>query len=71
MIHLEKPPLLSALLLVIPAAGFAGAKQNPAMNISSRPRAMQDDDFENPGMLTVEQGQHLFNNNRRPGKVLR
>ena len=24
-------------------------------------RAMQDDDFENPGMLTVEQGRELFN----------
>jgi len=28
-------------------------------------RAMQDDDFENPGMLTVEQGHELFNSKQQ------
>jgi sulfur-oxidizing protein SoxA len=37
--------------------------------IKQSTRDIQDDDFENPGMLTVEQGQQLFNMTAEgPGK---
>ena len=33
--------------------------------LTEETRAMQDDDFENPGMVTVDQGEHLFNEHRQ------
>jgi sulfur-oxidizing protein SoxA len=61
MIRFNKITLLcSALLLAIPAAQ-AGEARSGYDYIKPASRAMQDDDFENPGMLAVEQGQALFN----------
>ena len=54
--------LLSALLLALPAADItAGEPRSGYEYIKQSTRDMQDDDFENPGMLTLEQGQQLFN----------
>ena len=63
MIHLDKTTLLlCACLLVIPATvALAGEAKSGYEYIKPASRAMQDDEFENPGMLAVERGQHLFN----------
>ena len=54
--------LVSALLLALPATGTtAGEPRSGYEYIKQSTRDMQDDDFENPGMLTVEQGRQLFN----------
>ena len=54
--------LLSALLLALPAADITAAEPRSGYEyIKQSTRNMQDDDFENPGMLTLEQGQQLFN----------
>ena len=67
MIHLDKTTLLfCACLLAIPAtAALAGEAKSGYEYIKPASRAMQDDEFENPGMLAVERGQHLFNNRRK------
>jgi sulfur-oxidizing protein SoxA len=54
--------LLCALLLAMPA-GEAGAGEPRSGYDFIKPatREMQDDDFLNPGMLTVEKGRQLFN----------
>jgi sulfur-oxidizing protein SoxA len=64
MIRLDKITLLlCACLLAIPAAAaLAGEVKSGYEYIKPESRAMQDDAFENPGMLAVERGQHLFNN---------
>lgn len=56
------------LVLLCALAGVTAAGIAPAFEAKSgyefiKPdtRAMQDDDFENPGMLTVERGMDLFN----------
>ena len=64
MIHFNKSmSLLIGILLAIPAASaFAGEAKSGYEYIKPASRAMQDDDFDNPGLLTVDQGQRLFNN---------
>ena len=64
MIPFNKTTLLCCgLLLAIPAtAVLAGEAKSGYDYIKPESRAMQDDDFENPGMLAVERGQVLFNN---------
>jgi len=64
MIHFNKTSLLfCGFLLANPAAAaLAGEVKSGYEYIKPETRAMQDDDFENPGLLAVEQGQHLFNN---------
>jgi sulfur-oxidizing protein SoxA len=48
--------------LAVPAASaFAGEPRSGYEYIKPATRAMQDDDFLNPGMFTVEEGQALFN----------
>jgi len=63
MIRFYKSTLLfCGLLLAIPAAAVqAGEPKSGYDYIKPESRAMQDDDFENPGMLAVEKGQVLFN----------
>ncbi|MCG6899583.1 MAG: sulfur oxidation c-type cytochrome SoxA [Gammaproteobacteria bacterium] len=63
MIHFNKTTLLcGALLLAVPATNvLAGEARSGYDYIKPASRAMQDDDFENPGMLAVEQGRALFN----------
>ena len=54
--------LVSALLLALPATGTTAAEPRSGYEyIKQSTRNMQDDDFENPGMLTLEQGRQLFN----------
>ena len=63
MICLNKvPSLFCAFLLAIQATmAWAGEAKSGYEYIKPESRAMQDDDFENPGMLAVEKGQVLFN----------
>jgi len=63
MIYFYRTTLLfCGLLLAIPAtAVLAGEAKSGYDYIKPESRAMQDDDFENPGMLAVEKGQVLFN----------
>jgi sulfur-oxidizing protein SoxA len=63
VIRLYKNTLLfCGLLLTFPAtAVLAGEVKSGYDYIKPESRAMQDDDFENPGMLAVEKGQVLFN----------
>ena len=51
--------ILTALLLAMPA--FAAEPRSGYEFIKQATRDMQDDDFENPGLVTVEKGQRLFN----------
>ena len=54
--------LLSALLLALPATDTQAAEPRSGYEyIKQSTRDMQDDDFENPGMLTIERGRQLFN----------
>lgn len=65
MMRANKIPMwLCGFLLVIPAAALAGEARSGYEFIQPASRAMQDDDFANPGLLAVEQGQQLFN--RKP-----
>jgi sulfur-oxidizing protein SoxA len=55
-------PLLLSVLLALPAATTLAAEPRSGYDyIKQSTRDMQDDDFENPGLLTVEQGRQLFN----------
>lgn len=64
MMHFNKAALLlCSFLLTIPATVALAAEAKSGYEyIKPETRAMQDDDFENPGQLAVEQGQRLFNN---------
>ena len=54
--------LLSGILLAITASPLLAEEAKSGYEfIKPATRAMQDDDFENPGMLSVEHGQELFN----------
>jgi len=68
MNHLNKVILLfcSALLAVPATMTLAGEAKSGYEFIKPATREMQDDDFENPGLIAVEQGQQLFNN-KQPG----
>lgn len=63
MIFFRKSTVLTCtLLLAMPATSVqAGEARSGYEFITPASRAMQDDEFENPGMLAVEQGQELFN----------
>lgn len=63
MIVFKSPVImLSGILLLLPASPlFANDAKSGYDFIKPATRAMQDDDFENPGMLSVEQGLELFN----------
>ena len=54
--------LCSPLLAVVAATAMAGEAKSGYDYIKPASRAMQDDEFENPGMIAVERGQSLFNN---------
>ena len=64
MIHLNKTALLfCSFILAIPSiTTLAGEAKSGYEYIKPETRAMQDDDFANPGLLAVLQGQGLFNN---------
>ena len=49
-------PWLASSALAEPVSGYAFLDEST--------RAMQDDDFENPGMVTVDRGAELFNEHR-------
>ena len=68
MIRLHKIILLfCAALPAVPATmTLAGEARSGYEFIKPATRAMQDDDFENPGLIAVEKGQQLFNN-EQPG----
>jgi sulfur-oxidizing protein SoxA len=54
--------LLSGVLLALTSGLLLANEAKSGYEfIKPATRAMQDDDFENPGMLTLEQGQELFN----------
>jgi sulfur-oxidizing protein SoxA len=54
-------------LLVLFLAGPVNAELRSGYEfIKSETRAMQDDDFENPGLLAVDQGEELFNQKHKP-----
>ena len=54
--------LLSGVLLALPSGLLLANEAKSGYEfIKPDTRAMQDDDFEIPGMLTLEQGQELFN----------
>ncbi len=54
--------LCSLLLAVVAATALADETKSGYDYIKPASRAMQDDEFENPGMIAVERGQSLFNN---------
>jgi sulfur-oxidizing protein SoxA len=58
--------LFCGALLAVPATmTLAGEVKSGYEFIMPATREMQDDDFENPGLITVEQGQQLFNNKQQ------
>ncbi len=63
MIVIKQPfILLSAILLAVVACPLLAEEAKSGYEfIKPATRAMQDDDFENPGMLSVEHGLELFN----------
>ena len=64
MIHFNKSTVFfCGFLLALPAiTALAGEARSGYDYIKPASRAMQDDDFENPGMLAVERGHDLFDN---------
>ncbi len=62
MILLLRHALLLTVLLTVFISAFATAQPRSGYEfITPESRAMQDDDFENPGVLTVDRGETLFN----------
>ena len=63
MIRINKINLLlcAFLQVVVSATAMAGEAKSGYDYIKPASRAMQDDEFENPGMIAVERGQALFN----------
>jgi len=55
--------LLVGLVMATPALAFEPVSGYEFLNESTR--AMQDDDFENPGMVSVDRGAELFNEHRQ------
>lgn len=61
--------LLGSLTLLLAGTVWAlGEVKSGYDYVKDETRAMQDDDFENPGMLAVEQGRELFNKMPDSGK---
>jgi sulfur-oxidizing protein SoxA len=58
--------IIVIMLAVQAGLVFAEAAKSGYEYIKPATRAMQDDDFENPGMLAVEHGKELFNE-KQPG----
>ena len=58
--------LIASLLVISANPLLAEEAKSGYTFIKPGTRAMQDDEFENPGTLTVEQGQDLFNE-KQPG----
>jgi sulfur-oxidizing protein SoxA len=54
--------LCGSMLIMSSGASLALEAKSGYEYIKPATRAMQDDDFENPGMLAVERGLELFNN---------
>ena len=62
ILHKLSVILLSGVLLALSSGVLLANEAKSGYEfIKPTTRAMQDDDFENPGMLTLEQGQELFN----------
>ncbi len=62
MLHGKLTGWLFAITLVIPLSVATATEPRSGYEyIKQATRDMQDDDFENPGLLTVEKGQVLFN----------
>jgi sulfur-oxidizing protein SoxA len=62
ILHKLSVILLSGTLLALSSGVLLASEAKSGYDfIKPATRAMQDDDFENPGMLTLEQGQELFN----------
>ena len=62
ILHKLSVILLSGVLLALSSGVLLANEAKSGYEfIKPATRAMQDDDFENPGMLTLEQGQELFN----------
>ena len=53
--------IFSFLLLLVMHSVYAEQPRSGYEYITSETRAMQDDDFANPGLLTVDRGEELFN----------
>jgi sulfur-oxidizing protein SoxA len=64
MMYFDRTTLLfcGCLLAFSATAALAGEARSGYEYIKPASREMQDDDFENPGLLAVDQGQRLFNN---------
>ena len=67
MIRLNKTMLFfCGALLALPAIMTLASEVKSGYEfIKPATRAMQDDDFENPGLLSVEKGQELFNHKQQ------
>ncbi|MGB0723564.1 MAG: sulfur oxidation c-type cytochrome SoxA [Gammaproteobacteria bacterium] len=59
-----KTPLILAMLLAVLAPPAAAEPVSGYDFLTPDTQAMQDDDFENPGMVTVERGEALFHEHR-------
>lgn len=61
--------LLASLILLLAGAAWADKEVKSGYEyVKDETRTMQDDDFENPGFLAVEQGRELFNKTPDSGK---
>ncbi len=56
--------LATLLLLAVPAVGAAVEPVSGYSFLDEATRAMQDDEFENPGMVAVDRGAELFHEHR-------
>lgn len=71
MTKLTASPLwLGSLVLLVASTVWAADKEVKSgyEYVKDETRTMQDDDFENPGFLAVEQGRELFNKSPGSGK---
>ena len=65
----RKHVLAGAVLVAVSISGQLGAEVKSGYEyLMAESKEMQDDDFLNPGMQTVEEGQELFNREGKNGK---
>ena len=65
---MDNKALFAAVLLgVLLASPVIAEKLSGYAFVKDETRAMQDDDFANPGLLAMEKGAALFNTPFRPG----
>jgi len=57
-------PTIGLLLAVTMSSVYAAVPVSGYEFLTQETRAMQDDEFENPGMIAVEEGQQLFQEHR-------